>query len=213
MRKYSKEVIEFIRNNAVGKGSKEITELVNNNFGTNFTVENIKSLKARYKILSGLTGHFEKGHSPHNKGKCLDDYMSKEAQSKIKQTCFTKGKNVNNQRHNWKSIGTEYIDKDGYVKVRVEDKVGEKSHAYWELKQRLIWQEHYGEIPKDSVIIFADGNKRNFDIDNLLCVSRYELLTMNQNDLIKKYGEATKSGLLIAKLYIKMNELKKCKGE
>lgn len=213
MRKYSKEIIEFIRNNAIGKGSKEITELVNNTFGTNFTVENIKSLKARYKISSGLTGHFEKGHSPHNKGKCLDDYMSKEAQSKMKQNCFTKGKNVNNQRHNWCEIGKEQTTKDGYIIVRVEDKVGNKSHAYWELKQRLIWQEHYGEISKDSVIIFADGNKRNFDINNLLCVSRYELLTMNQNDLIKKYGEATKSGLLIAKLYIKMNELKKCKEE
>lgn len=213
MTKYSKEIVEFIRNNAIGKGSKEITELVNNTFGTNFTVENIQSLKARYKILSGLTGHFEKGHSPHNKGKCLDDYMSKESQSKMKQTCFTKGKNVNNQRHNWKSVGTEYIDKDGYIKVRVKDKVGNKSHAYWELKQRLIWQEHYGEIPKDSVIIFADGNNRNFNIDNLLCVSRYELLTMNKNELIKKYGEATKSGLLIAKLYIKMNKIKNIKEE
>lgn len=209
MTKYSKEIVGFVKNNAIGKTNQEITELVNNHFGLSITINQMKSFKSNHKISSGLTGYFVKGHSTHNKGKCWNDYLSKKAQSKIRETCFTKGKNINNQRHKWCEVGEEKITKYGYIMVRVAERTGNKSNPFWQPKQRLIYEKHNGKVPKGSVIIFADGNIRNFDIDNLVCVSRQELLTMNQNSLIKKYGEATKSGLLIAKLYIKMNKLKK----
>lgn len=31
----------------------------------------------------------------------------------------------------------------------------------------LVWQEHYGEIPPNSHVIFKDGDKKNFNISNL----------------------------------------------
>ena len=39
---------------------------------------------------------------------------------------------------------------------------------------RLVWEEHYGEIPNGCRIIFLDGNKENTDISNLFLVKRNE---------------------------------------
>ena len=50
--------------------------------------------------------------------------------------------------------------------------------------------------------IFADGNKENFDIKNLLLVSRKELAVLNKNKLIKNDAELTNIGVTIAKVKI-----------
>lgn len=35
------------------------------------------------------------------------------------------------------------------------------------LYHRYVWQQHYGEIPKGTYIVFKDGDSMNCDIDNL----------------------------------------------
>lgn len=57
-------------------------------------------------------------------------------------------------------------------------------------------------------VIFADGNKRNFNIDNLILVTNSEALIMNKNKLIYEDVELTKTGSLIAKVIDKTNKLK-----
>ena len=56
-------------------------------------------------------------------------------------------------------------------------------------------------------VIFADGNKRNFDIDNLILVSDSEALIMNANKLRYENKELTKTGALIAKVIDKTNKI------
>lgn len=58
-------------------------------------------------------------------------------------------------------------------------------------------------------VIFADRNKRNFDLDNLILVTDSEALIMNTNKLIYEDAELTKTGSLIAKVIDKTNKLKK----
>ena len=65
------------------------------------------------------------------------------------------------------------------------------------------------KVPKGSVIIFADGDKTNLSIENLICVSRNELRVLNQCGLISSVPELTKTGLNVAKIRIKLTELKK----
>ena len=43
----------------------------------------------------------------------------------------------------------------------------------------LVWAEHYGPVPAGHAIVFRDGNKNNFNIENLECVSRAELMRRN----------------------------------
>ena len=103
-------------------------------------------------------------------------------------------------------IGSERIRKDNYWYVKVQD--GHKNNN-WKPKHQVIYEEHYGKLPKGSRVIFADGNKNNFDISNLILVSKSELLIMNRKKLIKKSSEATKSGVILAKLIDKRNKIKK----
>ena len=94
----------------------------------------------------------------------------------------------------------ERVNKNGYVMVKVNGKFVEK--------HRYIWQQHNGEIPAGHIVIFADGNKRNFDLDNLVLISRRTSLAMSNNKLFTNDAEATKTGVLIGKLIEKTWEKK-----
>ena len=78
----------------------------------------------------------------------------------------------------------------------------------WELKHRIIYKQHYGDIPNGYNIMFADKNKRNFDIDNLILVSKSEDLIMNKNNLLYDNKELTKTGHLISKVIDRVNKAK-----
>lgn len=145
-------------------------------------------------------GRFEKGHIPFNKGKKWSDYLSEESQERIKKTLFQKG----NKTSNTKPIGSERIDaKNHYLYIKIAEP------NKWQLKHRYLYEQKYGKIPKGYNLIFADGDKYNFDLDNLVLVSNAELLIMNKKGLYKKNKELTKTGSLVAKVIDKTNKLKK----
>ena len=79
-------------------------------------------------------------------------------------------------------------------------------------KQRLIWEQANGPLPPGYVVIFKDGNKRNFALDNLAAVTRYECMEMNRHDLFSSDPQATETGILLARLrttiYQKEKEIK-----
>lgn len=183
--KYTDEMKQFILDNYKGRYNQELADLFNQKFNTNITSRMIKSYKANNKLNSGLTGKFRKGQTPHNKGK----KMPKEVYEKVKHTMFAKG----NVPPNHRPVGSERISKDGYIEVKVAEP------NKWRLKQRVVYEEAKGEIPEGCPIIFLDGNKRNFDIDNLRCITRSELLYLNCNGL-NNSNEITETGILMARL-------------
>lgn len=185
---------QFILDNYKGRYNQELADLFNQKFNTNITSRTIKSYKANNKLNSGLTGMFRKGQTPHNKGK----KMPKEVYEKVKHTMFAKG----NVPPNHRPVGSERISKDGYIEVKVAEP------NKWRLKQRVVYEEAKGKIPEGCTIIFLDGNKRNFDIDNLRCITRSELLYLNCNGL-NNSNEITETGILMARLDSAKNKRKK----
>lgn len=183
--KYTDEMKQFILDNYKGRYNQELADLFNQKFNTNITSRTIKSYKANNKLNSGLTGKFRKGQTPHNKGK----KMPKEVYEKVKHTMFANG----NVPPNHRPVGSERISKDGYIEVKVAEP------NKWRLKQRVVYEEAKGKIPEGCPIIFLDGNKRNFDIDNLRCITRSELLYLNCNGL-NNSNEITETGILMARL-------------
>ena len=115
--------------------------------------------------------------------------MPKEVYEKVKHTMFAKG----NVPPNHRPVGSERISKDGYIEVKVAEP------NKWRLKQRVVYEETKGKIPEGCPKIFLDGNKRNFDIDNLRCITRSELLYLNCNGL-NNSNEITETGILMARL-------------
>ena len=189
--KWTDEEKEYLASIVKGSTYKEITKQMNDKFEYNFSEEQIKGMMYRDKLTTGTGGYFKKGFTPWNKG--LKGYMG------ANKTSFKKGTIPPNQV----PIGTESITKGGYIKV----KVGEPNK--WKLKQRYIYEQHYGEIPKDCNVIFADKNIRNFDINNLILVSKAEMLILNNNKLIFEDKELTKVGVNIAKVIDKAKKRSK----
>lgn len=194
--KYTPEQLDFIRENLKKMTWKELAGLFNKTFGTDLSYKALAATEKRYGIKSGRTGQFPKGNIPWNKGMKGLNFGGKETQ-------FKKG----NKPHNWTPIGSERISKDGYIEVKIQDGKGPKN---WKGKHILIWEKHHGQpVPPGYTVIFGDGNKRNFDPENLLLVSRAQLARMNQNGLIKNDARLTKTGILIADIYNKIGERKR----
>lgn len=214
-KKWTKEVIEFMIENYEGKDNIELAKLLNERFNLNTDNDRVSNVKANLKRRRGidLTTHinrgcYRKGISPPNKGKKWDEYLTKEQQERARTTTFKKG----NIPPNRSEIGQERITQDGYTEVKVQDGALNKN---WVLKHRYIYEQHYGKIPDGYNVMFADKNRQNFDIDNLILVSKHEDLIMNSKKLIYEDKELTKSGHLVAKVIAKATKLKKLesKGE
>jgi len=196
MKKYTDDIIDFLREIAPGKTYKEIVEIFNKKYDLEMTTKKLSSLLGKKKIKTGTAGYFKKGFIPWNKGK--KGYMG------ANKTSFKKG----NKPKNWKAVGSEKINDKGYTLIKVSNEGG--MWKRWALKHRVVWEQHHKKkIPKGSVIIFADGNKNNLSIDNLLCVIREELKVLNRCRLISSVPELTKTGLNVAKLKIKLAEIRK----
>ena len=198
---------KFLLENYKGIGNKELTELINEKFNTNFSTQQIKGYKRNHHLDSGLTGRFEKGQKSWNKGKKWEDYMSEQGKNNSLKTCFKKGNNPSNSvpigTEKWKSTHSDRND-EGFLYVKVQDKKGRYN---WKQKHRLIWEEVYGKIPKGCKIIFKDGNRHNIQIDNLELVSNSQMLILNKRNLIYHKKEITEAGILLAKYIDKVNKL------
>lgn len=198
--KYSLDEEQFLIDNVKGITLKKLTKRFNNKFNTNLSERAIQNRKHKLGLKSGIMGgQFEKGHKPFNKGKKWDEYLSKKSQLNCMKTTFKKG----NAPQNYKPIGSERFDKNGYVTIKV------KEPNKWERKHRVIYKSMYGNIPKGYKVIFADGDIYNFDKSNLILVSSSELLIMNREGLYKREKKLTKTGSLIAKVIDRTNKIDK----
>lgn len=192
MHYYTTGEIEFLREITPGRSNKEITEMFNKKFGLNQSKKAISAIRKKYKISTGLTGQFEKGFTPWNKG-------LKGLQMGGKETQFKKG----NIPINYRPVGSERINVDGYTEIKVADP------NKWRLKHQVIWEEHHGKIPKNHNVIFGDGDKSNLNIDNLLLITKAQMLYLNRHGLIKNDVDITKIGITLADLSAKIIERKK----
>ena len=180
--RWTDEEKEYLASIVKGKTYKELLALMNEKFDYEFSSQQIESALRRYNLKTGNTGQFKKYQEPWNKG--LKGYIG------ANKTSFKKG----TIPPNYKPVGTERFAKDGYIEVKVKDP------NVWELKHRYIYKKHHGEIPNGYNVIFADKNISNFDIDNLILVSKAEMLILNKNKLIFEDKDFTKVGVNIAKL-------------
>lgn len=194
--KYTDEQLEYLKEISPKHTNKETTKMFNKKFNLNQSARTISYYRKSHNIPSKYSGvqetnedgTFKKGKTPWNKG--LKGYMG------ANRTSFKKG-----HVSNIKPVGSERVcTKDNYIIVKTENP------NKWEHKHRVIWKKHHGEIPEGHAILFGDGDIRNFDIDNLICVSRAQLAMLNKNNMIQNNVELTKTALNIIDLQRKISE-------
>lgn len=190
---FPRNVRDFIRANNHGKTALEMAELLNRTFGADYSVGQIKAIRSRMHIKSGLSGHFEKGHVPANKGK--KGVCGKGCE----KTWFKKG----HIPYNKCRVGDEAWTTDGYLKVKIAEP------NIWRHKHIIEWEKHRGKVPEGCMISFKDGNHNNCSIENLMCITQTENGILNSKKLRFDTPELTETGLAIAKVMHKVGQLSK----
>ena len=216
-RHYPAGMYEYIRDNSWGVSSKEMAERVNDLFGTNWSPVKIKQFRQRHGIKSGVTGWYQKGHSPGNKGKKLEEYVKDPARvedilRRISATQFKKGQTPPNEKQigditirNVYSRHGEVVEQYKYIKVSMEGGYWDR----WTPLHRKVWEDHNGHIPKDMCIGFKDGNTLNCDINNLMLMSRAEISTMTKKGLRFDDPDLTETALYMVRLQQAANKRRK----
>jgi hypothetical protein len=192
--KFTPKEAKFIEEHVAERSNLELTEIFNAHFGLELGVNQIKAYKKNHCLSSGQDGRFPSGHTPFNKGQ-------KGITCGGEATQFKKG----NRPWNYQPVGSVRVNTDGYVDIKIADP------KKWKAKHVLIWEAVNGPVPKGYVLIFGDGNKLNVELNNLLLVSRKQLVRLNQHNLIQNDTELTRTGILIADIYNKIGEKNRAK--
>ena len=202
--KWTEEELSYLKEIAPGRSYKEIRDLFNQRFEADLSQSAINGALKRKHIANGRDTRFQNGQESWCKGVPRASWMTPEQLEHVRANQFKPG---DNRRYRDAKPGTERVTKDGYIEVRMEGPV--RSYQYgkrkathcWRFKHVLIWEEANGPVPKGHKILFLDGNTQNFSIDNLVCISRAELLMLNRQGLrFKDHPDLTRIGLDIVKL-------------
>ena len=89
--------------------------------------------------------------------------------------CRRKGLWMDDLIRNRKPIG--HISRHGkFLNIKI-------SKSEWQSLHRYIWEKHHGKkVPDGFMIVFADGDVDNVDIDNLVCVRETISVTINHTN-------------------------------
>jgi hypothetical protein len=134
----------------------------------------------------GIGTRFYKKMAGWNKGKKQTEYMSAENIEKTKIGRFKKGQDP----HNTVAIGHERVSRDGYLEVKVKHKKGIGKNHNFVAKHRIIYEKHFGPIPKNCNVEFLDNDKMNFEPSNLVLRTKKENLLMNtmrDQSIVKRF--------------------------
>lgn len=195
---WTDEYEKFVREHAKGTPTKELTRMLNEEFGTNLTVSKMDNFKKRKGIYSGNNCRFQKGHVSWNKG------THQPTKGRMAETQFKKG----HKPSNWQPIGTKKRRVDGWV-IKVKDGCMNKN---WEWLNRYAWeQEHGTKVPEGHKVMFLDGNIDNCNPDNLMLIADADLVRINKELKLTDDKDVNKAIVLLAKL--KNASYKKKKGD
>lgn len=120
----------------------------------------------------GASNRFKPGHRPHNAG-----VKGWQAGGKAVNTQFKPGCRLGRAAVIYQPIGAERISKDGYLQRKVNDDM--PLQRRWRGIHQLLWEEHYGPIPRGHAVVFRNGDRSDVRIENLELISRAELMRRN----------------------------------
>lgn len=193
---WTEKEINFLKKNYAQKSNKELSELLGRKSAYIFSKAFALGLKKDKAYLSAsfkqryLNGEldylkktqFNAEHTPFNKGRKWDEYLTEQAKERMRTSTFKKG----NKPHN------AYKEEFGVISIRPNDgkdyQYIKLENAKWVPYHRYVWEMNYGPIPKGMSVYFKDRNTMNTSLDNLVLLDRNQLLQMNRQ-LIKENGK------------------------
>lgn len=189
---FNQEQDAFIRERYVDISVAELHVLVNQRFGLTVTLQQVKSYVHNHRINSGRTGQFAPGSRSWNKGKT--GYMGANA------TSFKPGQLPHNKRRLW----SERVNKDGFIEISVPERNPHTGFCTrYRHKHVWLWEYHHGKVPRGHAVVFIDGDKSNVVIENLMLLTRAELLAANLHGYKDQPPELKPTVLALVKMEAK----------
>ncbi len=196
-RPYSEEEIAVLKKQYPDTPTAEIAARLNRSLSSIYTRARMLGLKKSDAFLAspaacrlrrgdnpGIPYRFKPGHVPANKGLRRPGWYA----GNMRATQFKKGEINGRAARLYKPIGTERVSKGGYLERKFTD---ERHGPYrWKAVHVLLWIEHYGPVPPGYAVGLIDGNKKNVVIENLVLLSRQDLMRRNSyhNNYPKEIG-------------------------
>lgn len=197
--------------------SKKLVCEFNKKFNLNKTVDTIRALCSRYKLLRNTQQKYSKKHDEwmrtHHESKSRPqlvkdfnaEFGTRLTSGAYSQRCINIGLLYDNPNvfgnkvpPNRANIGAERREKDGYVLIKVQN-------GKWINKARFIYESQNGKVEKGYQVIQLDGDKNNFDIGNLACIPVKHMVMLNRNNWLGK-GEISKTALYLCQLKYSIKE-------
>ena len=114
----------------------------------------------------GRATRFQKGLTPFQKGKKIEEWMSPEGIANSVKGRFKKG----HPSQNIRPVGSERVNIDGYIEIKIAEP------SKWRQKQRVVWEAEHGPVPDGYMVSFIDGNKQNCALSNLRLITKADNL-------------------------------------
>lgn len=200
VRVFTPDQVEFIKAKYKRMSRGELAAAFNAAFKTKTTAAQIVTFTKNHGISSGRTGQFKPGQKPWNTG---THYV---AGGRSAETRFKPGQ----KPKTWVPIGTEVRDRDGYLKRKIKDDAEPgMSRLNWKFVHVLMWEGEHGPVPGGHAVLFRNGDKTDIRLENLVLVTRQELLWLNRNGLAHLPAEIHPAALSLAKLEVGRFEIQK----
>lgn len=126
----------------------------------------------------GRLTRFQPGQAAWNKGTQF------RPGGRCQETQFKKGHRGGRALEVYQPIGTERINKDGYLERKIND--GMPLQKRWRAVHLLVWEAANGPLPAGHAVVFKDGDKTHIALDNLECITRAELMRRNTRHNLPK---------------------------
>lgn len=225
--KFTQEAAAFIRENAPGRSTRELADMLQARFGQEFPPESVANYKKRNKIKSGLPPGGANGRRVFTDAmRAVIDQAGSTPKSaaiarELRERFGTAVSAEQVRAYRWRNgllhaaPGSQtarargrYVRgctpanalPDGSLVCRSDGYLYRKQGSVWEPEHRLHWRKANGKIPPDMLLIFLDGNRRHVDAANLAPVRRDEHLQMIRRGLRFADAAHTGTGVLIARL-------------
>lgn len=212
--RYTDEEKDFLEEFAPGHSWQEIIDTFRNRFGAEISAQCLSSVLCKYGIRTNTREKYTEEEKQFLK-QYIPGHTQKEIISEYKKL-FEKDISLTNLKnfktyyglisgthdrtrfkksYLEKEVGDEILLKNGYVLKKISEEP-----SRWEFKHRYIWEQAFGKIPDGYLVVFADGNKENCDLNNLRLISRKTQAVMNGSGLSEATGEYFDTAVMIAEL-------------
>lgn len=181
----------------------KLTALLNAEFGCHLSIEQVRSYTKRMGLKRVIRTMIDDGaelewitkHQPDTpRGELTAMFNEKFGKSvsitQMNGYCSRKGLFMDDLIRNRKRVG--HVSRHGrFLNIKV-------SKAEWQTLHRYIWEKHHGKkVPDGFMIVFADGDVDNVDIDNLVCVRETISVTINHTNPANTESPALNKAIML----------------